>query len=252
MIDTEKNLGMKKLRSRILQPGTMTLARLLPNIVTILNLSAGLMAIRFALYEHWQWAVGALVIAAFLDTLDGRMARLLSGGTRFGVELDSLSDFLSFSLAPALVLYFWVGGANGVLWATVMIYVTCGALRLARFNADDTVRSDHFFQGIPSPAAAGFVLLPMIAWLQWELEWLRHFIPVAIFLVCVGFSMVSNIPAWSLKRLQIRPKRRLAALLIASLFLILLLNFFWLGVLLIVLGYGVSIPIGMRHLKKRR
>lgn len=234
-------------RARKLSPKTLTIARLLPNMVTLLALSSGLMSIRFAFDQRWEWAVGAVVIAAFLDNLDGRMARLLSGGTRFGVELDSLSDFLSFSVAPAMILYLWSGGTGTPIWSAAMAYVICGALRLARFNADSDSGAQRFFSGIPSPAAAGFVLAPMIAWLQWGFEILRHPVLIIIFLIVIGLSMVSTIPTLSLKRTRIATRMRLPVLILASLMLVTLLNFFWMGVFFIIVAYALSIPFSIRQ-----
>jgi CDP-diacylglycerol--serine O-phosphatidyltransferase len=146
--------------------------RLIPNMLTVLALCAGLTSIRFGLQERWELAVAAIVIAGILDGLDGRIARMLDGASKFGAELDSLSDFISFGVAPALLLYYWtMYAAGGFGWAVSLLFAVCCALRLARFNtkldnADLPAWTSRFFSGVPAPAAAGLSLLPMVASFQ--------------------------------------------------------------------------------------
>ncbi|MBT4355959.1 MAG: CDP-diacylglycerol O-phosphatidyltransferase, partial [Rhodospirillaceae bacterium] len=145
-------------RSRIKM---MPISIIIPNLITVMALCSGLTGIRFALQERWEFAIGAIALAAILDTLDGRMARLLKGQSKFGAELDSLSDFISFGVAPALILFFWTTQSiQGIGWATVLFFSTCMALRLARFNTqledpNPPSFSARFFSGVPAPAAAG-------------------------------------------------------------------------------------------------
>ena len=152
----------------------MSLSKIIPNLITVMALCAGLTGIRFALQEKWEFAIGAIALAAILDTLDGRMARLLKGQSKFGAELDSLSDFISFGVAPALILFFWTTqNIHGVGWASVLFFSTCMALRLARFNTklddpDPPSFAARFFSGIPAPAAAGLACLPVI--LSFEID----------------------------------------------------------------------------------
>ncbi|MBT3535221.1 MAG: phosphatidylcholine/phosphatidylserine synthase, partial [Rhodospirillaceae bacterium] len=140
---------------------------LIPNILTVLALCAGMSAIRFAMQDKWELAVAAIIVAGILDGLDGRMARLLKGATKFGAELDSLSDFIAFGVAPALVIYLWSTEVlGGIGWIAGLAYSTCCALRLARFNTalDDPDRpawASYFFTGMAAPAGACMVLLPM-------------------------------------------------------------------------------------------
>lgn len=146
----------------------LSINKLIPNILTLLALCAGLTSIRFAVHGMWKEAVIATVLAAILDGLDGRVARLLQGTSKFGAELDSLSDFVSFGVAPAMVLYFWtMQGAGGFGWALVLLFSVCCALRLARFNTmigepDLPPYAYNFFTGVPAPAAAGLVLMPIL------------------------------------------------------------------------------------------
>ena len=147
-------------------PG-LSVGRLIPNALTLLALCAGATAIRLALTERWELAVAAVGVAMLLDALDGRIARLMKATSRFGAELDSLADVVNFGLTPALMVYLWaLGDTGGLGWALALVYVICCALRLARFN---TALSDEnpppwagkFFTGVPAPAGAGLVLLPM-------------------------------------------------------------------------------------------
>src|SRR3546814_6340099 len=146
--------------------------RLIPKILTVSALCACLTSIRFALQDRWELAVLAIVIAGILDGLDGRIARLLDGASKFGAELDSLADFISFGVAPALVLYYWtMYAAGGLGWALSLLYAVCCALRLARFNtkldnADLPAWPIPFFPRVPAPAGAGLSLLPLLATFQ--------------------------------------------------------------------------------------
>src|SRR5215510_133097 len=159
-------------RDRQMRLRDQSLNRLIPNMLTIIALCAGLTAIRFGLLGHWEKAVFAIVVAGILDGLDGRIARLLNGASRFGAELDSLSDFISFGVAPALLLYYWtLNGLGGFGWALALLFAVCCALRLARFNTrlentDLPAWTSRFFTGVPAPAGAGLALLPIFATLE--------------------------------------------------------------------------------------
>lgn len=183
--------------------------RMIPNILTLLALSAGLTSIRFALLDQWEHATLSLVVAAILDTLDGRVARLLKGASKFGAELDSLSDFVCFGVAPALILYLWaMQDAGRAGWILVMLFTMCCGLRLARFNVatdedDAPAWKAHFFSGVPAPAGAGLVLIPMILSFQVEAEILRDPWVVSVFLFAVGALLVSSVPTYSFKKLKI-------------------------------------------------
>src|SRR5215475_10527249 len=149
---------------------------LVPNVITLLALCAGLTAIRFAVEGRLEWALAAIVFAAMLDAIDGRVARLIKGQSRFGAELDSLADFVNFGVAPGLILYFWsLNGLGNLGWIAAMVFAICAGLRLARFNVqiDDPSKpawAGNFFTGMPAPAGAITVLLPMyLGFLQVEL-----------------------------------------------------------------------------------
>ena len=153
-------------RRRVL--ASMPVRNLLPNALTLLALAAGLTSVRFALDDRYEAAVVAIIAAGILDGLDGRIARLMNSVSRFGAELDSLSDFVSFGIAPVFVLWFWsLHTVRGVGWLVVLFYTMCMALRLARFNTalddpDKPAWSVYFFTGVPAPSAAGIVLLPIV------------------------------------------------------------------------------------------
>ena len=158
----------RRQRDREQRIGGGHMNRLIPNAITVGALCAGLSGVRFAIDARWEMAVAAIVVAAILDGLDGRMARLLNGTSKFGAELDSLADFVSFGAAPALIVYLWVlNGWGGVGWVIALGFAVCCALRLARFNtalADPNPPrwAGHFFTGVPAPAGAGLALLPMM------------------------------------------------------------------------------------------
>jgi CDP-diacylglycerol---serine O-phosphatidyltransferase len=240
-----------KNRRRVLPE--LPLTRLLPNILTLLSLCAGLSAVRFALELKWEAAVIAIIIASCFDVLDGRIARMLNSASKFGAELDSLSDLISFGVAPALIMHQWVlhdGGGLG--WIAVLIYVVCAALRLARFN---TMLDDHdapdwskgFFTGMPTPAAAGVMLLPLIWSFELENDWLRSPYLIAVWAIVVGGLMVSQLPTFALKGRRV-PRSWIVPIMIAvGLIAAALVSNTWLALGLIVTCYIISLPFSWRQ-----
>src|ERR1700674_867099 len=222
---------------------------LAPNVITLLALCAGLTAIRLAFEDRYQLALAAIVFAAILDGLDGRLARMLKGTSRFGAELDSLADFVNFGVAPALILYFWgLQGLQSVGWIAVLIFAICAGLRLARFNVmiDDPNRpawAGNFFVGMPAPAGAITVLLPIYA----------NFLGVPnvtlltwLYTLAVAFVMVSTIPVFSGKQLgkRIEPELVLPVVIVAVLFFALLISYPWAVLTIGTLAYLASLPFG--------
>ncbi|NOG70704.1 phosphatidylcholine/phosphatidylserine synthase [Roseicella sp. DB1501] len=223
--------------------------RLVPNILTMLGLCAGLSAIRVALDAQWEKAAALIVVAGAIDGLDGRLARMLKGTSRFGAEFDSLSDFLCFGVAPALVLYMWtLHEARGIGFAPCLLFAVCSALRLARFNAalvdppatplaepaPKPTYAQNFFTGVPAPAGAGLALFPLFATLTfsgWDLPGLaavtRHPLLSGVLLVVVGGLMVSTLPAWSFKNFKIRADYVLPLLLGVGAYVAVLLTEPW-------------------------
>ena len=225
---------------------------LAPNVVTLLALCAGLTAIRMAFETHYILAVGAIVFAAILDGIDGRLARFLKGTSRFGAELDSLTDFVNFGVAPALILYFWgLHDLKSAGWIAAMVFAICAGLRLARFNVmiDDPDRpawASNFFVGMPAPAGAITVLLPIyVAFLG---------VPRSNFLtgltfgytLAVAWLMVSRLPVFSGKRVgnRVPPDMVGPLIIVMVLFVALLIAYPWVLLTAGTLAYLASLPFG--------
>jgi CDP-diacylglycerol--serine O-phosphatidyltransferase len=225
---------------------------LAPNLVTLLALCAGLTAIRMAFENRYGLALAAIVFAAILDGIDGRLARLLKGTSRFGAELDSLSDFVNFGVAPALILYFWgLHDLKSAGWIAAMVFAICAGLRLARFNvmSDDPERpawASNFFVGVPAPAGAIIVLLPIYAaflglprsqFLTWA---------TLAYTLLVACLMVSRLPVFSGKRVGTRvpPEMVGPVVLVVVLFVALLIAYPWIILTSGTLAYLVSLPFG--------
>lgn len=197
---------------------------LIPNLITLLAICSGLTAVRLAIQGELKFAVIAVAIAAVLDGLDGRIARLLKGTSRFGAELDSLADFVNFGCAPALILYFWILheiGASGTLgWIAALIFAVSMALRLARFNVslEDPHRPDwqkDFFVGIPAPAGAMASLLPLYLSLAGLPRWPGEAVFVLIYVLALAFLASSTVPTFSFKRIgQFVPREQVLPLFV--------------------------------------
>jgi CDP-diacylglycerol--serine O-phosphatidyltransferase len=238
-------------------PG-LSINKLIPNILTMLALCAGLTAIRFGLHGKWEAGVMSILLAAVLDGLDGRVARMLHGTSKFGAELDSLSDFVSFGVAPAMLLYLWTMQSAGSLgWALVLLFSVCCALRLARFNTmigepDLPSYAYNFFTGVPAPAAAGLVLLPMIASFQTEGSFFANPAVNAVFLVGVSFLMVSKIPTFSGKRFRIPHAYVLPVLLLVGILTAFMVTTPWTTISIVGVLYLASIPVSVRAYSRLR
>jgi len=229
---------------------------MIPNILTLLALCAGLTAIRYGLEERWEHAGLALLVAAILDGLDGRIARVLKGASKFGAELDSLSDFICFGVAPALLLYMWtLSGAGRVGWVLALLFSVCCVLRLARFNTnldetDQPAWTSNFFAGVPAPAGGGLVMLPMFLSFQFGEGLFRQPIIVAVFIVVVSALMVSRIPTFSFKKLRVTPRWILPTMLLVGLFAATLVSAPWLTMAAGGILYLASIPFSLRSYRK--
>ena len=223
---------------------------LLPNILTLAGVCLGISSIKFSIDGNFSLAVILILLAAILDALDGRIARLIKGTSEFGKELDSLTDFVSFGIAPAFVLYFWELNNYGKLgWAITLIYSVCCVLRLARFNLTKIVETEswknNFFEGIPSPAGGLLILMPLI----YELTNLNIGIDIKnitpFLTVLVAILLVSKIPTLALKKISISPKTSVFLLLGVGIVFIALL-FYTLETLLIFgICYLISIPVSV-------
>ncbi|MBI2741476.1 MAG: CDP-diacylglycerol--serine O-phosphatidyltransferase [Rhodospirillales bacterium] len=223
--------------------------RLIPNVLTLAALCSGLTAIRFGLQGQMKLAVIAIFVAAVLDALDGRVARRLGVTSRFGAELDSLSDFLCFGVAPALVLYLSsLSGAGSLGWIVTLMFPICSALRLARFNTAlvaDTpppAWTGSYFTGVPAPAGALLALIPLMVSFEIEAAWPRHALVVGTVLVLVGGLMVSRLPTFSFKKGRVPRHLVLPALLGAALAMGVIASSPWIGLSLLGLAYVSLIP----------
>ena len=235
---------------------------LVPNLITLLALCAGLTAIRLAVEDKLEWAVAAIVFAALLDGIDGRVARMLKGTSRFGAELDSLADFVNFGVAPALILYFWglheLGNAG---WIAAMVFAICTGLRLARFNVmiDDPNKpawAGNFFVGVPAPAGAITVLLPIYVYFL-GMPRLAFVAPVTlVYTLAIAFLMVSRLPVFSGKRVgkRVAPEMVLPVFVAVVLFFALLVSYPWMVLTIGTVLYLASLPLGWlsyrRHERK--
>jgi CDP-diacylglycerol--serine O-phosphatidyltransferase len=221
-------------------------------MLTVLALCAGLTSMRFSLNESWQLAVTAIVVAAVFDGLDGRLARLVKGTSKFGAELDSLSDFVCFGVAPSILIYRWtLSDLGGVGWILVLAFSVCCALRLARFNtaldsANQPTWMANFFAGVPAPAAGGLVLLPIILSFQ-VAEFFFHLPLVSAAVVAaVAFLMVSKVPTYSFKRIRVRREYILPVLIVVGLLAAVLWSYPWLTLTGVAVLYVASIPLSIR------
>jgi CDP-diacylglycerol--serine O-phosphatidyltransferase len=229
---------------------------LLPNALTIFGVCLGLSSIKFAIDLNYSMAVIAIGFAAILDTLDGRVARLIKGTSKVGKELDSLTDVISFGVAPSFVMYFWAINELGKFgWMAVLIYSVCCALRLARFNLMEIDENElwkiNFFEGIPSPAAAGLVLLPLILSLSGIFQFENKGVISCVVILTTSFLMVSKIPTYSLKRISI--PRSLAVFLLLGIGIYLSLVIFYTFQTLFFTGliYICLIPVSYLHYKQK-
>lgn len=247
--------------SGIRLPGGLSIRALIPNAITATALGLGLTGIRFAIAEQWEKAVLAVMLAGILDGLDGRVARMLKAQSRFGAELDSLADNVSFGVAPALILYLWsLQEMPRVGWYASLGFAICCALRLARFNAridmdDQPHKSAGFLTGVPAPMGAGLAFLPFYLWLATGHPMFRQPLVVAGWLLLMAFLLISSVA--TLSWTSLRPKRSVRLELLALLGLVgtALLNEPWLTLVGIGAIYLLTLPYAMwsyARVKRRR
>ena len=233
-------------------PGGLTLRALVPNAITAGALCVGLTGIRFAIAGEYDKAVMLVIFAGVLDGIDGRAARLLKAQSRFGAELDSLADSISFGVAPALILYLWtLQSLPSVGWFAALAFAICCVLRLARFNArldaqDQPHKSAGFLTGVPAPVGAGLAFLPLYLWVaSGKEELFASPILVSGWLVLIAFLMISSLPTLSWGRLRPRRSIRLEVIALAGLLLAALATETWLTLVAICLAYLLLIPVGL-------
>lgn len=244
--------GARRLRQ------VLPLRALVPNAITVLALCVGLTSVRFAIAGDWDRAVAAIIAAGFLDGIDGRIARLLNGVTRFGAELDSLSDVIAFGVSPAIIVYLWsLQALPAYGWIFALAHAVCCALRLARFNAaldvdDKPHKRAGYLTGVPSPVGAGLTLSPLIFSLWLDLDVLRLPYVVAPIVGLTAFLMVSSLPTFSWKSVRVRPGLRLFALVGVGLFAGALLSAPWAVLSILALLYFLSVPLSIRSYARQR
>ena len=229
---------------------------LLPNTLTVFGVCLGLSSIKFALDTNYTMAIIAIGFAAILDTLDGRVARLIKGTSKVGKELDSLTDVISFGVAPSFIMYFWTLNQFGKFgWMLVLIYTVCCALRLARFNLTVIDENEswkiNFFEGVPSPAAAGLVLLPLILNLSGLIQFEKYAALSSVVILGTSILMVSKIPTYSLKRILIQRSFAIFLLLGIGIYVSLLIFYTFQTLFLTGAGYLLLIPISFFHYRRK-
>jgi len=241
------------------RPHGLTLRAMVPNAITSAALCAGLTGIRFAIDERWDMAVYAVILAGLLDGIDGRVARAMKAQSRFGAELDSLADSLSFGVAPALILFLWsLNDLPRLGWFASLAFAVCCALRLARFNAaidteDQPHKSAGFLTGVPAPVGAGLAFLPLYLWEASGLELFRDPALVGAWVAGIAFLLISNVAtlSWS----SVRPRRsvRLGMIAVVGLTLAALLTEPWWTLVAICAVYLALMPLGIvRYARIRR
>jgi CDP-diacylglycerol--serine O-phosphatidyltransferase len=240
--------------------GSLPLPKMIPNLVTILAMIAGLTSVQKAMMGDFETAILLLLIAGICDVLDGALARALKAQSEFGAQLDSLSDFLAFGVAPGLILYEWIlADAGKLAWIAAVVFPIAAALRLARFNvmasnvADVPTWKKRFFTGVPTPAGAILCLFPIYVWFLLpesfnDYKWGTPL--VALWAIIVAAMMVSRIPTFSIKYLKISPKMMVPAMAGVTLFLAALFITPWIVLPLVCMIYVASIPLIFRQYRK--
>ncbi len=241
---------------------TISLYRIIPSMLTLMALIAGVTSVQMSINDKFATAVLLLLAAAILDVLDGAVARALKAQSEFGAQLDSLSDFLAFGVAPSVLLYVWVLDEAGKLgWIATVILPVAAALRLARFNVAATKQDDtplwkkRYFTGVPSPAGAGLAMLPVYVWLMFENNFFREFAVanwlIAVWLIVVSALMVSRIPTFSFKYMKLPAKMTVPVMAFVALILAALIHAPWITLSIISSLYALSIPAVFHHYRKQ-
>ena len=229
---------------------------LLPNLLTIVGVCLGISSIKFSIDQNFNLAVIFILLAAILDALDGRIARLIKGTSDFGKELDSLTDFVSFGIAPALIIYFWELNTFGKLgWTITLFYSVCCVLRLARFNLTKFEKKDewknNYFQGIPSPAGGCLILFPIIFELSNFSSLLDIKFITPYLMILVSLLLISKVPTFSFKKITIKRNMTIFLLLGVGLFFVSIVQFTYETLTVCLLIYLILIPIGIYNFKRK-
>ena len=215
------------------------LTKFIPNLITLMSLIAGISSIKFSIQANWKLAVLMIMLAAFFDFFDGWMARKLKKSSQFGAELDSLSDFISFGLAPSLLINLCFTHELGRIgWVISLFYIVCAALRLARFNIENMKEQSKVFYGIPSPAAAGVIMIPLYLNFIDQVQFTINYpLICAVLTTFAGIMMISRVPTPSVKNLKIKTLYFRLMIISVAIVLIFLISYFWQTTLLVAIAY---------------
>jgi len=229
----------------------LSIGKLVPSTLTLLALCSGVTAIRFGLNDDWTTAVTFVICAMLLDMLDGRAARMLGADSRFGAQLDSLADLVSFGVAPGVIMYMWSLNEMGNSgWIAALIFCACAAIRLARFNVESVrdegaTKGNPYFTGLPTPAAACMMLLPLLVSFQWNGELVREPWVSGIFIAVTSVLMVSRVPTPSIKYMKLQRQHRVLAVIACTILAGLLIAWPWATLTIGLLIYVASIPFAI-------
>ena len=215
------------------------LTKFIPNLITLMSLIAGISSIKFSIQANWKLAVLMIMLAAFFDFFDGWMARKLKKSSQFGAELDSLSDFISFGLAPSLLVNLCFTHELGRIgWVISLFYIVCAALRLARFNIENMKEQSKVFYGIPSPAAAGVIMIPLYLNFIDQVQFTINYpLICAVLTTFAGIMMISRVPTPSVKNLKVKTLYFRLMIISVAIVLIFLISYFWQTTLLVAIAY---------------
>ena len=215
------------------------LTKFIPNLITLMSLIAGISSIKFSIQANWKLAVLMIMLAAFFDFFDGWMARKLKKSSQFGAELDSLSDFISFGLAPSLLINLCFTHELGRIgWVISLFYIVCAALRLARFNIENMKEQSKVFYGIPSPAAAGVIMIPLYLNFIDQVQFTINYpLICAVLTTFAGIMMISRVPTPSVKNLKVKTLYFRLMIISVAMVLIFLISYFWQTTLLVAIAY---------------
>ena len=215
------------------------LTKFIPNLITLMSLIAGISSIKFSIQANWKLAVLMIMLAAFFDFFDGWMARKLKKSSQFGAELDSLSDFISFGLAPSLLINLCFTHELGRIgWVISLFYIVCAALRLARFNIENMKKQSKVFYGIPSPAAAGVIMIPLYLNFIDQVQFTINYpLICAVLTTFAGIMMISRVPTPSVKNLKVKTLYFRLMIISVAIVLIFLISYFWQTTLLVAIIY---------------
>ena len=240
----------------------ISIGKLVPSSITLLALASGITAIRFGMDDKWAVAVSFIILAGILDMLDGRAARMLGADSRFGAQLDSLADLVSFGVAPSIIMYRWsLEQMDHLGWIAALIFCACGAIRLARFNVESVrdegaTKGNPYFTGLPTPAAACMVLLPLLVSFQWNDPLINQaWVSLTILLVTAA-RMVSRLPTPSIKYMKLQRQHRILAGICFAALAAALITWPWATMTIGLLIYIASIPFAIhahhpRYVAKR-